>query len=73
VANAEGREIGHVTSGMMAPLLRKPIGLAYVEMAYTPVGSELWVIIRDKKVKAKVVPTPFYKGTAGQVRAAPKA
>jgi aminomethyltransferase len=72
VTDTQGREIGHVTSGMMAPLLRKPIGLAYVELAYAPVGSELWVIIREKKVKAKVVPTPFYKGTAGQVRATPK-
>jgi aminomethyltransferase len=60
VQDASGREIGYVTSGSPAPFLRKNIGLAYVPPD-SPIGTELLVEIRGQGVKAKVVPTPFYK------------
>ncbi len=58
----KGQElIGEVTSGTYAPYLDKNIGLGYVKIEYSEIGTELDILIRDKKVKAKIVPTPFYK------------
>ena len=58
----KGQElIGEVTSGTYAPYLEKNIGLGYVKIEYSEIGTELDILIRDKKVKAKIVPTPFYK------------
>ncbi len=56
-----GKEIGSVTSGSYAPFLKKNIALAYVPPAQSALGMELAVEIRSQQVKAKVVPTPFYK------------
>jgi aminomethyltransferase len=61
IANAEGKIIGKVTSGTMAPSVKKAIGMGYVETAYTSEGSEIFIVIRDKHIKAKVVKLPFYK------------
>ena len=61
VVDAGGREIGYVTSGSPAPFLKKNIALAYVPTEYTAPDTELAVEIRGQMVKAKVVPTPFYK------------
>ncbi len=57
--NAEGKEIGVVTSGTQAPSLGKAIGMAYIATEHTAEGSEVFVMIRDKAVKAKVVKMPF--------------
>lgn len=56
-----GREIGCVTSGSPAPYLKKNIALAYVPPASAAIGTALFVEVRSQKLKAKVVPTPFYK------------
>ncbi len=64
VCDAEGRVIGKVTSGTQAPSLKMPIGLAYVETAFSKVDSEIYIKVRDKLSKAKVVKLPFYKGNA---------
>ncbi|MBU7005760.1 glycine cleavage system aminomethyltransferase GcvT [Phosphitispora fastidiosa] len=56
-----GQEIGWVTSGSFAPSLNKNIGMALVKAEYAVIDSELEVNIRNKGVKAKIVPTPFYK------------
>jgi len=53
--------IGEVTSGTYAPFLQKNIGLCYVPATRASVGTELAVDIRERKVPARVVPTPFYK------------
>jgi aminomethyltransferase len=57
----DAREIGYVTSGSYAPFLKKNIALAYVPPEKSALDSVLNVEIRNQKVKAKVVPTPFYK------------
>lgn len=57
----EGQEIGWVTSGTFAPTLAKNLGLAYVLAQYAESGSEVDVMIRNKPVKARIVPKPFYK------------
>ncbi|QES90359.1 glycine cleavage system aminomethyltransferase GcvT [Rhizosphaericola mali] len=59
LANLEGKIIGKVTSGTMAPSLNKAIGLGYVISENAAVGEEIAVIIRDKQVKAKIVKFPF--------------
>ena len=56
-----GKEIGEVTSGGPAPWLNKNIGLGYVAAEHSAVGTEFEVLIRDNRVSARIVPTPFYK------------
>jgi len=62
VVDAEGNKIGIVTSGTMGPSVKKGIGMAYVPTAYMKAGSEIFISIRDKALKAEVVKMPFYKG-----------
>ncbi|MEY2396430.1 MAG: aminomethyltransferase [Acidobacteriaceae bacterium] len=56
-----GREIGYVTSGSLAPFLKKNIALAYVPPDLAALGTVVSVEIRGLGVAAQVVPTPFYK------------
>ena len=56
-----GRLLGEVTSGTFAPTLKKNIGLGYVSAAEAKAGNEFDIVIRDKRVRARVVPLPFYK------------
>jgi aminomethyltransferase len=53
--------VGEVTSGTYAPFLQKNIGLCYVPATRAALGTELAIDIRERKVPARVVPTPFYK------------
>ncbi len=59
--NADGDKIGHVTSGTMSPSLKKAIGMGYVKTDYAKFGTELFIQIRKKLVKAIIVKPPFYK------------
>jgi aminomethyltransferase len=61
VLDSDGKHIGYVTSGSYAPFLKKNIALAYVPPEFSAIGSTVQVEIRGQGVKAKVVPTPFYK------------
>jgi aminomethyltransferase len=61
ILDIKGREIGYVTSGSPAPVLKKNIALAYVPVEMSEIGRELPVEIRGQGVRAKIVPTPFYK------------
>ncbi len=56
-----GKKVADVCSGTFAPFLKKPIGLVYLPIGATAVGTEFEIGIRDKMTKAKVIPTPFYK------------
>lgn len=62
ICNKEGIEIGEVTSGTMSPSLNIPIGMGYVPTELSKVGSEIFISIRGKMLKASVVKLPFYKG-----------
>ncbi len=59
ILDKEGQKIGEVTSGTQSPSLNKAIGLGYVEINHSAIGSEIFVEIRNKAVKAMVVKTPF--------------
>lgn len=52
-------EIGWVTSGTLSPSLDQSIGIAYIDTKFSPVDQEFYVDIRGKRLKAKVVKTPF--------------
>ncbi len=53
------KKIGIVTSGGLSPMLNKNIGLAYIDEGFNKAGTEVEIAVRDKKLKAKVVKTPF--------------
>ena len=61
LCDADGNVFGHVTSGTQSPTLSKGIGLGYVPTAYSKTGSEIFVKIREKLLKAQVVKLPFVK------------
>ena len=61
VCDLTGRKIGEITSGSPAPFLKKNIALAFVPTEFTALDAEVAVEIRGQLVKAKVIPTPFYK------------
>ncbi len=61
IVDAEGTVIGKVNSGTMSPSMKIGIGLGYVTVENSALDSEIFVEIRDKGVKAKVVKLPFYK------------
>ena len=61
VRDAAGIAIGKVTSGTQSPTLNKAIGLAYVPPAFAREGSEIFIQVRDKALRAKVVKIPFIK------------
>jgi aminomethyltransferase len=62
IVDANGKTIGEVTSGTMGPAVKLGIGMGYVETAYAKADTEIYVRIREKNLKAKVVKFPFYKG-----------
>jgi aminomethyltransferase len=61
IVDADGNNIGIVTSGTMAPTVGKGIGMGYVKTEFASEGSEIFIQIRNNKVAAKVVKLPFYK------------
>ena len=61
IVDANGNNIGIVTSGTMSPSLNKGIGMGYVTIDNSAVDSEIFIRIRKKDVPAKVVKMPFYK------------
>ena len=61
VIDKNGNEIGVVTSGTMSPTLNKSIAMAYVNSEFKKVDSEVYIQVRKKQIKAKVVSIPFVK------------
>ncbi len=59
IKDAAGNDIGHVTSGTQAPSLNKAVGLGYVAVAHANLDTEIFVDVRGKALKAKVVKAPF--------------
>ncbi|OYU96934.1 MAG: glycine cleavage system protein T [Bacteroidetes bacterium B1(2017)] len=59
IKDAAGNVIGEVTSGTQSPSLNKGIGMGYVTTANSKLDTEIFIEIRDKAIKAKVVKMPF--------------
>jgi aminomethyltransferase len=59
ITDASGNIIGKVTSGTQSPSLNKAIGLGYVSSRFSAINSEIFIAVRDKQLKAKVVKVPF--------------
>jgi len=53
--------IGEITTGTQSPTLKKNIGLVLIKKEFSELGTEVEVQVRKKRLKAKVVKTPFYK------------
>ena len=61
IVNADDEEIGEVTSGTMSPMMKVGIGMGYVKPEYTQLGTEIFIKVRNKNLKAEVVKPPFRK------------
>ncbi|WPR74106.1 glycine cleavage system aminomethyltransferase GcvT [Algoriphagus sp. NG3] len=61
IVDAEGIEIGEVTSGTQSPSMGVGIGLGYVETEYSKVGTEIFIQVRNKNLKAQVEKLPLLK------------
>ena len=61
LVNADGENIGVVTSGTMSPTRKIGIGMGYVKPEYTKIGTELYLDVRGRKLKVVVVKPPFRK------------
>jgi aminomethyltransferase len=61
ICDANGTVVGIVTSGTQSPTLGIAIGMGYVPTALATPDSEIYIRIRNKDIKAKVVKMPFYK------------
>lgn len=59
IKDAAGNIIGEVTSGTQSPSLNKAIGMGYVTTEHSKPGTEIFIEIRDKAVKALVCKIPF--------------
>jgi aminomethyltransferase len=57
----DGSQAGVVTSGTQTPFLKKAIGMAYLPAERTAPGTEFEVDVRGRRLRAQVVPMPFYK------------
>lgn len=61
LVTADGEKMGVVTSGTMSPIRKIGIGLGYVKPEYSKVGTEIYIDMRGRKLKALVVKPPFRK------------
>ena len=57
--NLDGQSIGQITSGLLSPMLDRPIAMGYVRAGYAAVGTELFAMVRGKPVPMEVVAAPF--------------
>jgi len=62
IYNTDGVLIGKVTSGTMSPSMGKGIGMGYVESEYKSPETVLYIGVRNKKLKARIVKLPIFKG-----------
>jgi aminomethyltransferase len=61
IVNAQEEVIGHVTSGTQSPSLGIGIGMGYIKTELSTPGTEIFIRIRNKSLKARIVKPPFYK------------
>jgi aminomethyltransferase len=59
IKDESDNEIGYVTSGTQSPSLNKAIGMGYVKNAHASIDHLIYIKVRDKLLKAKIVKIPF--------------
>lgn len=57
----DGLKVGVVTSGTLSPCLNKGIAMAYIKPDFRDIDNILDIIIRGRRIKAKVIKPPFVK------------
>ncbi len=61
VESSDGQVIGELSSGVLSPSLMTGIGMAYLPIEFTKLGTIVNIDVRGRKFSAKVVKKPFYK------------
>lgn len=61
VDEAGGKSIGTITSGTFSPTLKEGIALGLIDVDHNTIDATVAVKVREKLVKAKIVPRPFYQ------------
>jgi aminomethyltransferase len=61
IIDQDGKTTGRVTSGTMSPLLKKGIGMGYVDNTLANIGQDIYIKIRKKTAKAKIVKFPLHR------------
>ncbi|MDP3813469.1 glycine cleavage system aminomethyltransferase GcvT [Pseudomonas sp.] len=59
IVDADGNVIGSVCSGGFGPSLGAPVAMGYVQSSHVAKGTQLWAMVRGKRVAMKVAKTPF--------------
>ena len=59
IQDKNGKTIGKITSGGFGVSLNKPIAMGYVAKEFTPIGTELFAIVRGKARAITVTKMPF--------------
>jgi aminomethyltransferase len=57
--HVNGKQVGHVTSGTVSPVMDKGIGMGYVPLQYSQAGQPLAILVRNKQINARVTQIPF--------------
>ena len=63
IIGAEGKVVGHVTTGMKSPTLDKFVGLGYLPRGMHLLGSEIHILIRGRPRRARICKRPFYRSS----------
>ncbi|MDT8401536.1 MAG: glycine cleavage system aminomethyltransferase GcvT [Bacteroidales bacterium] len=61
IVNEGGENIGRVSSGTMSPMMKQGIGMGYLNKGYWKEGTEIFIRIRNRDLKAEIVKFPIYK------------
>lgn len=61
IEDANGNQIGIVTSGTQSPSLGVPIGMGYVKKEFSKLENAIYIVAGKKKLKAIITKPPFYK------------
>ena len=59
IKDSAGNKIGFVTSGTQSPTMQKAIGMGYIDLDHSSIDNEIYISVRDKNLKARVVKFPF--------------
>lgn len=61
IVDAAGEVIGEVTSGTQSPSMGVGIGMGYVKTEFSKPGTEIFIQVRNKNLKAQVEKLPLLK------------